>query len=199
MDQNDRKVIDELFGKLSEAERQTGPRDGEAERYIAEQVGRQPAAPYYMAQAVVIQEQALAAANDRIQELERGLENRPAGGGFLGGLFGAGQPAKPQQQRSGGPGEPSRGMRGGYGQVGQGGQAGGPWGRPGGSFLGGALQTAMAVAGGMVVGNMISNLLMPDPAMADEPAADAGMDAGTEEDYGAGEDFGGDDFGGDDF
>lgn len=199
MDQNDRKVIDELFGKLGEAERQTGPRDGEAEHYIADQVGRQPAAPYYMAQAIVIQEQALAAANARIQELESSLENRPAGGGgFLAGLFGAGQPATRPRRGSGGHGAPSRGMQGAYGHVGQG-HSGGPWGRPGGSFLGGALQTAMAVAGGLVVGNMISDLLAPDPAMAEEPAAEP-EETGAEEDYGAEEDFGGgEDFGGDEF
>ena len=45
MDQNERQIIDELFGKLRQAEAQSGLRDPQAENYIREQVTRQPAAP----------------------------------------------------------------------------------------------------------------------------------------------------------
>ena len=45
-----------------------------------------------MAQAIVVQEHALNAANARIQELE--ALARPAGGGFLGSIFGGA--ARPQ-------------------------------------------------------------------------------------------------------
>ena len=55
MDQNERQIIDELFGKLRQAETQSGPRDAQAEGFIREQVARQPAAPYLIAQAIVIQ------------------------------------------------------------------------------------------------------------------------------------------------
>src|SRR5687768_14512468 len=97
MDQNERQIIDELFGKLHQAEAQSSPRDPQADTYIREQVGRQPAAPYLMAQAIVMQEQALAASQARIQELEEQLRTRPAagGGGFLSGLFGGGAPQQP--------------------------------------------------------------------------------------------------------
>ena len=55
-----------------------------------------PAAPYYMAQAILVQEQALpAASQQRIEELEPPVTERPAGGGLLGSLFGAG----PQRHR----------------------------------------------------------------------------------------------------
>ena len=90
MDENERHIIDDLFGKLRQAEARSGPRDREAEDLIRRHVGAQPAAPYYMAQAIVVQEQALAASQARVQELERQLTGRPAGGGFLAGLFGGG-------------------------------------------------------------------------------------------------------------
>jgi hypothetical protein len=41
-----------------------------------------------MAQAILVQEQALANVQTRVQELERLLAERSAGGGFLSGLFG---------------------------------------------------------------------------------------------------------------
>jgi Uncharacterized protein conserved in bacteria (DUF2076) len=49
MDQRERQVIDELFGKLQQVERQAPQRDAEAEAHIRQQVGGLPAAPYYMA------------------------------------------------------------------------------------------------------------------------------------------------------
>ena len=73
MDQNERQIIDELFGKLRQAEAQSGPRDPQAESYIREQVARQPAAPYLMAQAIVIQEQALAAFIAKKAEIDDAL------------------------------------------------------------------------------------------------------------------------------
>ena len=44
MDQNDRHAIETLFGKLSQVERQAPPRDAEAERFIGDQIARQPGA-----------------------------------------------------------------------------------------------------------------------------------------------------------
>ena len=81
MDGNERQVIDELFGKLRQLDQQAPQRDAEAEAHIRQQVAAMPAAPYYMAQAILV------------QELERAATERPAAGGFLGGLFGGGQPA----------------------------------------------------------------------------------------------------------
>ena len=105
MDQTERQIIDDLFAKLHQAEAQSGPRDPEAEALIRERIARQPAAPYLMAQAIVMMEQALAASQGRNEELERQLRERPAaaaapaqsgGGGLFGSLFGgSSRPAAP--------------------------------------------------------------------------------------------------------
>jgi hypothetical protein len=93
MDHQDRQAIEGLFAKLGEVERQSGARDAEAEAFIRSRIAAQPAAPYFMAQTIVVQEQALNAAQARIAELEHQLASRPAGGGgFLSSLFGGGQP-----------------------------------------------------------------------------------------------------------
>jgi hypothetical protein len=173
MDQNERRIIDDLFARLGEAERRAGSRDAEAERSIEGHLGRQPAAPYYMAQAIVVQQEALASAQARIEQLERELAERPAGGGFLGGLFGAGErpaPARPEQRR-GPPGQ-------------------GPWSRgygQGGGFLAGAAQTALGVAGGVLAADALAGLLAPDQAAAAEPGPT--QDPAAEEDLGAAGDW----------
>lgn len=166
MDTTERQVIDELFGKVRQAEAQGEPRDPEAEAYIQRKVDGQPAAPYYMSQAIVIQEQALAAAQARIEELERQAAERPAGG-FLGSLFGGG-PSRPAARPSRHSGVDPR-----VAAYTQGHHRGG--------FLGGAMQTALGVAGGVLLGSAIAGMLAPDMAAADEPApedADADMDMG---------------------
>jgi hypothetical protein len=172
MDQNERQIIEELFGKLRQAEAQSGPRDAQAESYIRELVSRQPAAPYLMAQAIVIQEQALAASQARIQELEQQLRARPAagGGGLFGSLFGGGQQRQPAYQPNVPPNSP-------WGNQGQ-----GPVGDPrvaayanpqyqqrqGGGFMAGAMQTAMGVAGGVLIGNALGSMFSSGEAMAED-------------------------------
>jgi len=198
MDQNERRVIDELFGKLRQVDGQAPRRDPEAEAYIRQQVAGLPAAPYYMAQAILVQEQALTNAQARVEELERQAAERPAaGGGFLGGLFGGGDPAPasrrpataPQQNRIP-PGYLQQpGMAAGYGS---------PWSRPaGGGFLAGAMQTAMGVAGGLLIANAIGSAF--DAGTAE--AADLGQDAGPADepapDEAPAEDAGFEDFGSD--
>jgi hypothetical protein len=186
MDQRERQVIDELFGKLRQVEGQAGQRDAEAEAYIRQQVTTLPAAPYYMAQAILVQEQALASTQARVQELERQLAERPAGGGggFLSGLFGGGQgqtspaprrPMVPPQHQT----IPPQYMQ----QPGMGGGMGGsPWGgRPaGGGFLAGAMQTAMGVAGGVLIASAISSAFDTGTAEAADLAQDAGLGGATE-------------------
>ena len=168
MDQNERRIIDDLFTRLHEAERRAGPRDAEAERLIQGHLAHQPAAPYYMAQAIVVQQEALANAQARIEDLER--EPPPRGGGGLRGGLGGGAraPGQARQRRS---------------RFGQ-----GPWSQPyaqRGGFLAGAAQNAMGVAGGVLIANAIADLLGPDDAAAAEPA--------PQEDPAAGEDLGADD------
>jgi hypothetical protein len=154
MDHNDKAAIDGLFDRLRQAEATTGPRDAEAEAHIRETLARQPAAPYYMAQAVLVQEHALNALNARVEELERELANRPAGGGFLGGLFGAPKPAEqpPMYRRP----DPMATNMNQFQQA------------PRGSFLAGALQTAAGVAGGVLLGNLIAGMFAGE-AQAAEP------------------------------
>ena len=73
MDRNYRQAIEALFDKLATVERQSPPRDGESEAFIRDKIARQPGAPYYMAQTIVIQEQALAASEVRLAELEASI------------------------------------------------------------------------------------------------------------------------------
>ena len=188
MDHQDRQAIEQLFGKIAQVERQSTPPDAQAADFIRSQINRQPNAPYYMAQTIVVQEQALSAAHGRIQQLEQELASRPAGGGgFLSGLFGGGQPRsqphQPYQPRHGMPPHMAPGM-GGMAQQ-----------RGGGGFLAGAAQTAMGVAGGVMLGNMIAGAFSGgDEAKAGE-ANQAEPQQAAAEDFG---DTGGDDFGFDD-
>ncbi len=186
MDHQDRQAIEQLFGKISQVERQSTPPDAQAAEFIRSQINRQPNAPYYMAQTIVVQEQALSAAQGRIQELEQELASRPAGGGgFLSGLFG-GQ-SRPQQHPSYQPQQPYQQPMHGmppHMAPGMGGMA--P--RGGGGFLAGAAQTAMGVAGGVLLGNMIADAF----GGGDEAkTADAGQ---AEPQQASAEDLGGDDF-----
>lgn len=174
MNDQERQVIADIFRRLEQVANQ--PRDPEAEGFIAENVRRQPYAPYAMAQAIFVQEQALAklqAENEALRaELEAG-QRQPQQGGFLSGLFGGGarpgpdyrepprqaspwgqpQPMPPSYQQQQQPfGAPQGGM------VGAG--APGPWGggmQRGGGFLQGALSTAAGVAGGVMIANALSH------------------------------------------
>ena len=208
MDSNDRQAIAGLFQRLEQVESQSPPRDGEAEAFIREEISRQPGAPYYMAQTIVMQDYALQAAQARIEELEQELAERPAGGsGLLGGLFGNGarEPARPRTvprvgmgaQPMGSPrmGSPGMGAPGTAG-VGAGGMdSGGMAQRPGGGFLAGAAQTAMGVAGGMLLGSAIAGMFQGDQAQAAEPAAPP-ADEPPADDVGAADMGGGDEGGG---
>lgn len=150
------QLIEGLFSRLKQAESQTGPRDAAAEQLIKEHLQQQPGAPYYMAQAILIQEAAMKKLNDRITELENRLaqQQQPpqqqSSGGFLSSLFGGGSRQQPpaqqqpvwnnapqqQPQYSNAPAAPARGT----------------------GFLGGALQTAVGVAGGVVMADMLTSL-----------------------------------------
>ncbi|ACI98430.1 DUF2076 domain-containing protein [Rhodospirillum centenum] len=209
MDHTERQIIDELFTKLRQAEAQSGPRDAEAEAHIRDQIARQPAAPYLMAQAIVMLEQALATAQTRTEELERQLRERPAStGGIFGGLFGGGPkpPPAPVPQRQAGspwgqPATPSYGDPRVAAYANPNAMGATAMGRPGGGFMAGALQTAMGVAGGMLLGNALASAFSGGEAMAqeavnevlppaedtppEEPAADeAGWDDGGFDDSG---------------
>ena len=185
MDHQDRQAIEQLFGKIAQVERQSTAPDSQAAEFIRSQLNQQPNAPYYMAQTIVVQEQALSAAQGRIQQLEQELASRPTGGGgFLSGLFGGGQ-ARPQPRQSYQP-QPMHGMRP-HMAPGMGGMA--P--RGGGGFLAGAAQTAMGVAGGVLIGNMIADAFSGGDEAKAANAGQAEPQQAAAEDFGdAGGDFG---------
>lgn len=72
--QDERNAIEGLFRRLDQVEQTSAPRDAEAEALIGERIDRQPAAPYYMAQTILVQEHALSMAERRIAELEGELD-----------------------------------------------------------------------------------------------------------------------------
>jgi hypothetical protein len=179
MNRDDRQAIEGLFTRLRDVEGRVGPRDAEAEAFIRSAIAGQPGAPYYMAQTILVQEQALARAGERIAELERDGAGR---GGFLSGLFG-GAPARDDGRQAPGQRRAWRDQ-----PQAQGG---------GGGFLAGAAQTAVGVAGGVLLGNMLAGALFGGPAEASP--ADAGSndaDTNSDSDF-ADADSGGGDFGGD--
>jgi hypothetical protein len=177
----DRNAIDSLFERLAEVERTAPPRDDEAERLIDQKIGKQPSAPYYLAQTVVVQERALELAQQRIEDLERQGQRR---GGLFGGLFGDGaedEPRAPQRRQY-------RDDRSPWQQQGYG----------GGGFLAGAAQTALGVTGGVLLGSAIAGMFGAGSAQAaEQPVDDQSADSGDSGDTG-GDDGGGDfgDFGG---
>jgi hypothetical protein len=185
MDYQDRQAIEQLFGKIAQVESQSTAPDGQAAELIRSRVTQQPNAPYYMAQTIVVQEQALSAAHSRIQQLEQELASRPTGsGGFLSSLFGGGQPHS--QSRQPYQPQPMHSMSP-HMASGMGGTA--P--RTGGGFLAGAAQTAMGVAGGVILGNMIAGAFSGDDKANSADAGHAEPQQAATEDFGDG----GDDFG----
>jgi hypothetical protein len=147
MQQQERDLIADLFGRLQQYENQ--PRDAEAERLIASYVARQPASPYLLTQTAIVQEEALKQARARIAELESRANQASGQGSFLGN---APRPAGPwgaapaQQQQPAPPPAPAA-----------------PWGQApqasaGGGFLRSALTTAAGVAGGALLFEGIRNM-----------------------------------------
>lgn len=160
MQSQERELITGLFGRLQQFESQ--PRDGEAEALIRDLATRQPAAPYLLVQTVLVQEQALKAAQDRIAQLEAqqaGASAAPAAGGFLGsaprlGPWGSQAPAQDAAPpRTSVPTTRSPLQAAVAPQ-----QAGG-----GGSFLRTAMATAAGVAGGALLFEGIRGLMGSNP------------------------------------
>ncbi len=166
MTPQERQVLADLFERIRSAA--AAPRDAEAEAFIAEAVRAQPYAPYLLAQTALVQQRALDAAAQRIQELEAKGQPAPESG-FLGNLgrslFG-GQPApRPgydagaDQRAAAAPPGPAYAPPPAYAPA-----PASPWGAApaparGGGFLSGALTAATGVAGGLLAANAIESLL----------------------------------------
>lgn len=173
MQNEEQRLIDGLFDRLKQTESQTAARDRGAEQHIQQRLRDQPAAPYYMAQSIIIQEAALKRMDQRVRDLEaqvNALQQQAAAkpqqsGGFLSSLFGGGQ-------RNNAGSQPIPGQNN-Y-QAAQQNQAAWnnapqqqPYGQPyaqqqapsrAGSFIGGALQTAAGVAGGVMLADMLTGM-----------------------------------------
>ena len=66
LNQQERDAIDDLFDRIEAAARKSPPREAEAEALIQQRLRDYPPSPYYMAQTILVQEQALRAARERI-------------------------------------------------------------------------------------------------------------------------------------
>lgn len=175
MQQQERELISGLFDRLKPFESQ--PRDGEADQFIRGLAAQQPASAYLLVQTVLVQEQALKAAQERIAELEAKTAAEPpaTAPSFLGsaarpGPWGAAAPrtsvpstvpstrsplqaaVSPQQQQP-----PAAG----------------------GSFLRTAMMTAAGVAGGALLFEGIRNLMGSNPGPFGQQAAMGGTTGTT--------------------
>ncbi|MBT9382836.1 DUF2076 domain-containing protein [Pseudooceanicola sp. CBS1P-1] len=164
MDTNDKTAIQTLFDKLAEVERRFPARDGEAERFISEQAARHPGALYYLAQTVITQEHALKLAEEKLRQAEADLaaarqsDNRGTGS-FLSGLFGAGPREEPAPRSYGAvPSVPRGGAAPAAAPAATGWQQQPQQAPQQRSFLGGAAQTALGVAGGVMLGEVVGSM-----------------------------------------
>jgi uncharacterized protein len=180
MTPQERQLVDDLFDRLSRME--SAPRDPDAIAAIAQGLRIAPNAIYPLVQTVLVQDEALRRANNRIQELEgAGAQQQEQGGGFLdtmrGAIFGQNQsrgsvPNVPPPEAGSRPvwnsgqvmqraPSPGRYDQERYDQDPHGQPYGGP--QPplggGGSFLGTAAATAAGVVGGSLLLNSIRSMM----------------------------------------
>lgn len=162
----EQRVISDLFSRIQQAEAGSGPRDAEAERLIQECIAKQPAAPYYMAQAMLVQEAAIKRLNEQVNALQQQVtqlqsQPRQSSGGFLAGLFGGGSETRPTSASNSGsqpiPGAANYANNG-YANNNYANNSYAAAPSRSGSFLSGALQTAAGVAGGVVIADMLTGM-----------------------------------------
>ncbi|WP_422840325.1 DUF2076 domain-containing protein [Aeromonas veronii] len=138
MQSQEQGLIDGLFDRLKQAQARDSKRDPQADQLIRQHLAELPDAPYYMTQALLLQQAALTRLNERVKELEAS-QSAPSGGSFLSGLFGSESSPHPRftPPPATAPAQPASRAS---------------------SFLGGALQTAAGVAGGVMLADMIGGL-----------------------------------------
>jgi len=177
MTPQERQLVDDLFDRLSKVE--SAPRDPEAAAAIVQGTRKAPNAIYPLVQTVLLQDEALRRAHDRIQQLEsQDAGETRSSGGFLDSMretiFGQSpqrgsvpnvrppeMPNRPTwnsgqvMQQAQGPGQYNQAP---YGQPGQ--QYGAPpMGGGGGSFLGTAAAAAAGVVGGSLLLGSIRSMM----------------------------------------
>lgn len=166
MTPQERQLVDDLFDRLASLE--SAPRNGDAERVIADGLARAPHAVYPLVQTVLLQDEALKRANARIHELE-GAGAPEESRGFLDSmreqLFGRDDarrgsvPAVPASKWGSGQAAASFGTQP-LGSQPQPEQRGGP------SFLGTAAAAAAGVIGGSMLLHGIQSLMGGSQAAA---------------------------------
>lgn len=184
MNSEEQTLIDGLFSRLQQAETEAAPRDAQAEARIKEHLTRQPAAGYFMTQAILVQEAALKSLNEQNQQLTQQVQRLQAelqsakaqsgapaasgGGGFLSSIFGGGN-SRPAPTQTAAPAStggwrepaPQQSYQAAAPQQNFGAappNLAQPAAPAGNSFLGGALKTAAGVAGGVMLAQGISSL-----------------------------------------
>jgi hypothetical protein len=179
MSPEEQRLLTDLFDRTRTAA--NTQRDRDAEDLIAQRLREQPYAAYFLAQAVIVQDQALQATTKHIQELEARLQeleaaqaNQGRQGGFLGSLgsiFGGGNMAPRADARQGAlyddyrrntQNEAPPAYASPWGRDGAANP--GPWAQPAsssGGFLRGALTTAAGVAGGVLVADAVRDFFSP--------------------------------------
>ncbi|CAL4320339.1 DUF2076 domain-containing protein [Buchnera aphidicola] len=159
MQDKEKKLIENLFDRLKNAELNSSSRDEQADILIKNLVKNQPSSAYYMIQTILIQETAIKKMNEKIEELKSQLlqleeKNNIKKTSFLSGLFSkkesspfSSSHAHNMSKNENIPATPgaNTAIPTNYNN-----------GRS--SFLSNALQTATGVAGGMMLGNMLMNL-----------------------------------------
>ncbi|GAB1715299.1 MAG: putative periplasmic ligand-binding sensor protein [Nitrobacter sp.] len=208
MTPQERQLVDDLFTRLAGVE--NTPRDQAAAAAIAEGLRRAPNALYALVQTVLVQDEALKRAHDRIQQLEGGggTGDQAASGGFLdqmrdtllgktpqrGSVPNVQPPPMPTGRPVWNTGEALQqaGQPGRYDQA-PAGQPGQPYGTPqpqagGGSFLGTAAAAAAGAVGGGLLLNSIRSM-MGGPAHASS-FGDAGGLGGSHSPWGGGDQSG---------
>lgn len=191
MTPQERQLVDELFDRLAALE--NTPRDGEAERAIADGLERAPHAPYALVQTALVQDEALKRADARIRDLEAqlgiGPEPQRQGGGFLDSMRDTifGRREEPRGSVPSAGGDRPMGVPPGFG-TGPAGQSGpsGPWagsppggGMPppqssGGSFLGTAAAAAAGAIGGALLLSSIRGMFGGSAYGGHDPYASPG-------------------------
>jgi hypothetical protein len=180
MSPEERRLIEDLFDRMMNYG--SPDKDREAEALIRERVRAMPDAVYMLTQSVLVQEQALEAANEKVVELEdrlRALEEGQGApprrsGSFLSGGF-AGR-RDPDPRPSSVPQVGARATPSPYDRP-----SPSAWGSPppppgqppppaggGGGFMRSAMATAAGVAGGVLAAESIRNMLGGSHARAGE-------------------------------
>jgi len=178
MTPQERQLVDDLFDRLSKVD--SAPRDPDAAAAIAQGLRRAPNATYALVQTVLLQDEALKRAHERIEALEGGASQQQESGGFLDSmrdaLFGQTQnqprSSVPNVRPSDGPSRPvwnSGQVMPQSGAYNQGPYNQAPYGQPyggqqspvggGGSFLGTAAAAAAGVVGGSLLLGSIRNMM----------------------------------------